>query len=229
MKIEIILAQFGSRSGNVQPSYNSFKNSFPEATFKMYSDQPQPQLPFETIVLKTPYDPSHPRYGHRCNDLYKAVGLLDSKADICIAVDSDMLIVLSKPGVSSLIPLTVKFGMCLPMNPRWLVKTDCMIGEDSDRVLDETGGNGFAMNMSPISFFTKCDSARGVLDRYAKQMRHNVARGPLAMWRAVWKGGDFYSPYLLPPQWCVCAENCGVGDEVVLHVGHEKVSKYYDC
>jgi hypothetical protein len=56
-------------------------------------------------------------------------------------------------------------------------------------------------------------------------MRQRPIRGPTAMWRAIWRSNK--NPYMLPPQWCVCQENCGVGNEIMLHVGHEKVKQYY--
>lgn len=224
--MEIILAQFGPRSDKIEPSYSSFKALFPSAEFKMYSDMPHPGLPFPTVVVQPPYDKSHPRYGYRCNDLYKAVGLLGSTHDISMAIDNDMWVF--NPHAEALVALTERFGMCLPANPRLLVKVDTLIGEDSDRCLDPLDrGTGYAVNMSPITLSKKCQPALRLLLRYIGIMESQPVRGPLAMWRAIWLGNDFFNPYILPPQWCVCAEDANVGNELILHVGHDKVANHY--
>ena len=224
--MEIILAQFGPRSDKIEPSYGSLKSIFPDASFKMYSDTPHPGLPFPTEVVQPPYDRGHPRYGYRCNDLYKAVGLLESTHDVSMAIDNDMWVF--DPRAKALVALTERFGMCLPANPRLLVKVDTLVGEDSDRYLGQLDqGTGYAVNMSPITLSKKCKPALDLLIRYTGIMRNQPVRGPLAMWRAIWMGDDFFNPYILPPQWCVCAEDVGVGDELILHVGHEKVANHY--
>jgi hypothetical protein len=56
-------------------------------------------------------------------------------------------------------------------------------------------------------------------------MEKNPVRGPVNMWRAVYQAGFF--PCLLPSQWCVCAEDVGIEEPVILHIGHEKVRDYY--
>jgi hypothetical protein len=56
-------------------------------------------------------------------------------------------------------------------------------------------------------------------------MLSHPTRGPLAWWQAMW---DFdYAPLILPPQWCVCERHIGVGDEIILHEGHESVKRHY--
>jgi hypothetical protein len=84
---------------------------------------------------------------------------------------------------------------------------------------------GYAVNMTPIVFDTKNERARRVLTAYCESMLQNPVRGPLAMWRAIYQTG--VAPCLLPPQWCVCAENVGIGNEVILHIGHSKVREFY--
>ena len=127
----------------------------------------------------------------------------------------------------TLIPMTKKFGVCLPANPRFLVNIDGNIGADGNmsRQYDDSNGNGFANNMSPISFDTSNPRARSLLEEYCNQMENNPVRGPLAMWRAQWETG--VNPYLLPYQWCVCKSHCGIGNEIMLHVGHKEVAEYY--
>ena len=56
-------------------------------------------------------------------------------------------------------------------------------------------------------------------------METNPARGPLSMWRAIWK--QAWTPYVLPFQWCVCDMSVGINDVICLHTGHKKVADYY--
>lgn len=217
------MAEFGTRCGNFQPSLSCFKKHFPDAIFTLYSDSDKTSSEFNLKKVISPFNKGHPRYGYRSNDYYKIIGLLESKAEIAIAIDDDMLIVSNS--VSKIIPLTKKFGMCLPCNPRYLVAKDTMIGEDSDKILDESGGTSFALNMSPISRKLDCKHTEKIMKSYCEEIIKKPVRGPLAMWRSIWKEGHF--PCILPPQWCVCREHCGVGGEIILHLGHEEVKKYY--
>ena len=57
-------------------------------------------------------------------------------------------------------------------------------------------------------------------------MKSAPSRASLVMWKAAWETGIY--PYILPKQWCVCDGNEGIGEEVILHVGHERVKKYYN-
>ena len=223
-KLEIILAQFGERCSVVNPSFSSFRNYFPNAKFTLYCDRKISISGIETKVVKSICDEKHPRYGNRNNDYFKIFGLLKSEHEMSIAIDNDMCIVSNN--ILKIVDLTKKFGLCIPCNPRYLVHKDTMIGEDSDRIIDDSGGTGFALNMSPISFYKSNEQGRKILDEYCNNMLQKNMRGPLVMWRSIWKIG--FNPYLLPPQWCVCLEHCGVGDEIILHLGHEKVKKFYN-
>ncbi len=221
--IEIIFAQFGNRCSIVEPSYSSFRKFFPNAKFTMFCDQNIHIDGINVIIVEPPFNKSHYRYGNRSNDYYKILGLLESKSEIAICIDNDMLIVSQL--VKTLINLTTTFGACIPSNPRYIVKKDTLIGEDSDKLLDETEGTAFALNMSPVSLDTKNENGRNLFSEYCNEICANPVRGPLAMWRAILKT-KFY-PCLLPPQWCVCQEHCGIGDEIILHVGHEKIKQFY--
>ncbi len=223
--VDLILAQFGSRADEVEPSLSSFTKHFPESSVTLYTDQaPAPRPRIHTIKrVKPPFSADHPRYGWRCSDLYKIRGLLDSPADLAIAVDCDMRVVSEE--VRTIIPLTQRFGLCLPANPRLLVKVDAAIGADTDGRLDETRGCGFAFNSTPISFSTRHKRAREFLECFTREMERHAVRAPLALWRACWTSG--FVPYLLPFQWCVCQEHVGVGDEIILHTGHERVRRFY--
>jgi hypothetical protein len=225
LTVELILAQFAAFASQVQPSLDSFKKHFPEASVTLYTDGDQ--IAVERIDsikrVRPPFAENHERYAWRSNDFYKVTGLLESQADIAIAVDCDMLFVSSD--ARALIPLTQRFGLCLPANPRLLVKTDTLIGTDSDGKLDDTLGCGFAFNATPIAFSRQHTAARKLLEQSRREMMSNPVRGPLALWRAAWTCG--FAPYLLPFQWCVCHEHVGIGDEIILHMGHESVRIFY--
>jgi hypothetical protein len=219
--IDLIMAEFGTEK--LEPALSSMSRYFPKLNLILYSDKEHTK--YETNIVKSLY-PGHPREGFRNNDYYKVLGLLKSKAEVAISIDSDMFVCTS--GVKSLIFLVQKFGLCLPANPRWLVGVDGVKGTDGDYDVGEdgSGGNGFANNMSPIAFSTNDSMYRNLLEAYCNEMIDNPVRGPLVMWRAMWRTG--VHPYLLPPQWCVCQEHCGIGNEIILHVGHDKVRRAYN-
>ncbi|HEX5002390.1 MAG TPA: hypothetical protein VFW78_07825 [Bacteroidia bacterium] len=232
--VEFIFSEFGVKRRNgggdhldkldrLEPSLTSIKRYFPDAIFTVYSDF---DLKMAGVTLKkvvSPLDTNHPRFGYRSSDLFKFVGLMESKADLAIAMDSDMFIV--SENVSYIRPITQRFGFCAPMNPRVLVKTDSIIGMDGSSIIDESGGYGFAINTTPLSFYTKNSRARKYLEACVNIMHLSPARAPLIMWQAMWESG--FTPYLLPPQWCVCETQESIGDEIILHVGHRRIIDYY--
>ena len=246
MKIELVMAEFGSGRTNMggntfegtqrlDPTLTTFTKYFDDVSLTLYTDtefEIVTDIPINIINVKDSiYDNNfissagEHRLGNRCNDYYKVKGLLESKADFAISMDSDMYVVSDE--VKTLLPLTEKFGICLPENPRLQVRFDGIRGMDADYTLDEdpTRGNGMSNNMSPISLFTKSENGRKLLEYYCKEMEEHPVRGPLAMWRAIWKSG--VNPYMLPFQWCVCDMNVGINDVIILHTGHKKVSDYY--
>ena len=92
-KIELILSQFGKYSHVVEPALSSFKKIFPDCTVTLYTDNKN--LDIKNInnlkVVDPVFDKLHPRYGWHCSDLYRAIGLLESSAEISIYSDSDMI------------------------------------------------------------------------------------------------------------------------------------------
>jgi hypothetical protein len=225
MTVEIVLSQFGNKAEVLDPSFSSFRRHFPEATFTLYTDA-APSRPWSDLqvnVVQAPFQRTDPRYGWHAADLYKALGLLESKAALAIAIDADMQIV--SKDVRSLLSLTRRFGMCMPANPRYLVREDTLGGVDSDRRLDESGGCGFALNTTPIAFWTVHSAYRRLLESFKETMIRSPMRAPLAFWRVAWELG--IHPYVLPFQWCVSAEHLGIGNEIILHVGHGQVAAYY--
>lgn len=241
-KINLVMAEFGSSRSNaggarlsnqdrLNPTFDSFMRVFKSDTnykvsVTVYTDQNYQDTDLIKFVKKDPiFNPYHKRFGWRCNDYYKVLALTESDADIAISLDSDMFVMSEQ--AKTIVPLTKKFGVCLPANPRLLVKKDGDIGTDGQagKNYDPSNGNGFANNMSPISFDTSNSRARLLLEEYCNQMEKDPVRGPLAMWRAQWNTG--VNPYLLPYQWCVCSAHCGIGEEIMLHVGHPEVAKHY--
>jgi hypothetical protein len=223
MQIDLIFAEFG----RVNVDTDHFRQYFPEARLILYTDVPglfPKYKEFDDVVtVYEPFDRSHPRYGWRMCDYWQVRGMLDSKADVAIAFDADVRIV--SDSVRAIIPLAQKFGLCLPANPRKLVKIDTEIGTDSDRILDESLGMGYAMNLAIMAYCQERDESTCMMNAYLDEMDKNPVRGPLAWWRAMWKTG--WMPLLLPPQWCVCKEDIGIGNEIMLHIGHPEVAKHY--
>ena len=119
MEINLVMAEFGRDRVNIggaqfgndhrlNPTYSTFKKYFPDAKITLYTDYPDILRPdektddIEVRVVKPIFGLEQSRYGNRCNDYYKVLGLLNSDSDIAIALDSDMAIV--SPEVYSLIP-----------------------------------------------------------------------------------------------------------------------------
>lgn len=232
--VTLILAEFGDSRKNCggsnlsqfdrfDPSLRSFLETFPDAKVKLYTDQQIESTDQVEVHVQTdiPFDKSHPRYGWRCSDYYRVVGLLESD-DLSIYLDTDMFI--CNPELfKTIIPLTKKFGICVPANSRNLVMVDGSIGQDSNWVKDEdeTLGCGFINNMSPISFDPTNERAAKLLESYKRSFLHAPVRGPVNMWRATWNSG--INPYFLPQQWCVCKSDVNVVNPICLHVGHQEV------
>ncbi len=219
-KIEVIFAEFGVVDLEIQ----HFRNYFPDAFFTLFTDIPQIPPGFDAVHrVSRPFQIDDPRYGHHMNDYWQIKGMLESDAEICVSFDGDMRIV--APEVNTIIPLTEKFGLCLPANPRMLAKIDATIGIDGGSVDFVGGGNGFAFNAAIAALDKRHAKAVSTARMFCRIMEQRPVRGPLAWWHACWETGFF--PCLLPFQWCVCAEHVGIGNEIVLHVGHDAVRCHY--
>ena len=249
MKIELIMAEFGEErknmGGNVfdgsqrlDPTLTTFTNNMKskhDLKLTLITDTEvsiDTPLPYRVeMITDNIFDNNsisskgEQRHGNRSNDYYKVKGLLESDADIAICMDSDMYVVNEE--FQTIVPLTQKFGMCIPENPRLQVRFDGIRGMDGNYTFDEdpTRGNGMITNMSPITLDTSNQDAKDLLKEYLNEMETNPARGPLSMWRAIWKRG--WTPYVLPFQWCVCDMSVGINDVICLHTGHQKVADYY--
>lgn len=236
MSINLILAEFGSVRRNcgggdftgfsrLEPTISTFLKYFPKAKVTVYSDvKINANTKNSELKIVPPLAKGHKRSSWRSSSYYKHKGLLDSDCEISIAMDSDFYVY--SPNVKYIIPLTKKFGCCTPLNPRYTVRKDTLKGADSDKKLDESGGFGLSVNTGIVSFHRDNKKARKFLEAYCER-RKVEGRGTISFWRTIWEFGDKYTPYILPPQWNVCREHCGIGEEIVLHIGHKQVRKYY--
>lgn len=238
------MAEFGSKRKNagssllgslynrLDPTLSSFRACFPESKIVLYTDFDAEYEGVNVIQVENPFDSTHERSGWRACDYFQVMGMLQSN-EICVAMDSDMLIY-DKHAFRSLYHLTEKFGCCLPANSRDLVKIDGDIGLDSNYKIgeDASGGNGYVTNVSPMSFDPKNNRARKFYETYLELFKENPSRGTILLWRASWKTG--INPYLLPLQWCVCANDVigktrkvAVQNPICLHLGHDAVKKHF--
>ena len=249
MKVEIIFAEFGGRGsanqnwvndiGRLDPTYSSVRKYFPEAKIVCYTDNESIVDGYYDVELRlidsdsTPFDKDYRegsgklKWGYHCCDYYQIKGLLESKADIAISVDSDLMFV--SEDVRTIVPIVKNFGICVPANVRQLVKVDGIYtrGNDGDYRLDEdeTKGNLLTYDLWWAGFNPKNKRARKYLEEFSRLMETNPKRAPLQMSRAAWNTGVY--PYSMPVQFGVGAGHEGCGNEIILHVGHTNIQDYY--
>jgi len=245
MNLEFIFAEFGKRSTanqptsftdehRLDPTYSSVKRFFPSAKITLYTDTPEFVSNYKDVGVKvidvdkdSPFTRTNQRWGWHCCDYYEAKGLLESKADIAISVDSDLMFV--SEDVHTVVPIIKKFGICVPANVRQLVKVDGIHtrGNDGDYHLDEdeTRGNLLTYDLWWAGFNTKDNRARKYLEEFCRLMETNPKRAPLQMSRAAWNTGIY--PYSMPVQFGVGSGHEGCGNEIILHVGHTGIQDYY--
>lgn len=210
MKIAIILAEFGKPA----PDVTQYRECWPEADIQVFGDADVPRLAqFEG-----------PRYGWRANDYWTVRKALDSGADVAMCFDGDMRI-LDRESARTLPLLAERFGICLPINPRYLAKVDFQVGADVTGCVDQILWNGPAVNCSPVAIGLRSVSGRYLAEEYCRQMVACPVRGPVAWQRAMANTG--IAPLILPPQWCVCERHIGCGNEIMLHEGHDRVKRHY--
>mgnify|MGYP003634642907 CR=1 FL=1 len=221
MNIEFIFSEFGSRSTanqpdsftdefRLDPTYSSVKKFFPEAKLTLYTDIKELAKNYSDVEVRlidieeSPFSKSNHRWGWHCCDYYEAKGLLESTADVAVSVDSDLMFVSDE--VRTILPITKKFGVCVPTNQRQMVKIDGIYtrGNDGDYHLDEdeSRGNLLTYDLWWASFHTSNKRSR-----------------------AAWNTGIY--PYSTPVQFGVGNGHIGCGDEIILHVGHIEVQDYY--
>lgn len=237
MNFELILAEFGERktagdaelpASRLDPTLSTMRKYFPRLAVRLYTDDSSWLAHASDVfvvchVEQPPFDKRHPRYGWRCNDYYKGLGLLSSPYQFAIAMDADMAVV--SDAVASLFPLADAFKFLVPVNTRWTVSRDASSKCDGGIVCDKTSGFGMAYAGTPWVRGKLTHPIQTLLQTYCNAMKRDPVRGPLALWRAVWTTNTF--PYVLPPQFCVCAGHEEIHDPVIVHVGHESVRQKF--
>ena len=77
-----------SQADRLNPTLNSFRKIFPTSTVTLYTDQDLTvRGSVRTIKVSQTFNRDEARYGWRAHDYYQAVGMLESSADIVIAMD----------------------------------------------------------------------------------------------------------------------------------------------
>lgn len=236
ISIEFLFCEFGEKRVNaggsefegknrLEPSLSTIRQFFPNAKFTVYSDF---DLEIEGVNLKKAESPipgkDHPRYLYRTADYFKFKSLLDSEADFRCVVDSDMFAVSSE--IYRLVYLTKIFGFCAPYNPRNLLRRDMETSLDARQIEDETHGFGHSYNQSPMTLWKGSENGEKFFKSCCDFMIKEPSRASLVMWKAA--KTTQVSPYLLPAEFCVCGEDVGLGNEILLHVGHPKVARFYN-
>lgn len=236
--VELVMSEFGSARQNagggrlsplnrLNPTLDCFRRIFPQAKVTLFTDQHLDSHDCAKVVrVDPPFSRAEARYGWRSHDYYQALGLLQSSADIVLAMDSDMQIVSDE--FRAITKFAEIFGLAVPLNPRLLLRVDGGIGVDStyEAATDETLGLGITYNLTPMAFATRNQAARAMLERYCQLMVQSPGRGAVHLVQASYELG--FQPYVLPPQWCVCSPRDLDSphlwrEAVVLHVGHSDV------
>ncbi len=236
LDIEFVFTEFGEKringggsdldySNRLEPSLSGIKKFFPKARITVYTDFEWKETEGITIkkVTSPVKDSTHPRYGYRTVDYFKFLALSQATADFTCALDSDMLFV--NENIYSLVFLTQKFGFCSAQNVRQIFNLDMRISKDTQNIADESMGNGYSYNQSPMTIWKNNMDGTAFFQNCAEIMQKDPSRASLVMWKSAWKTGLY--PYVLPKQFCVCDGDEGCGDEIILHIGHKSVKNYY--
>lgn len=236
ISIEFCFSEFGVNrvnaggsvfSGNrLEPSLSTLKKYFPNATYTVYSDYDLeiPGINLKKIIVSPIKDEEHPRHFYRVADYFKFKSLLDSDADFKCVVDTDMFV--ASEEIYRLVYLTQIFGFCSAYNPRNLLKKDMEISLDTKEIKDLSNGFGHSYNQSPMTLWKNHEAGTKFYKSCCDLMISDPSRASRVMWNAAQKTGA--SPYLLPAEFCVCDGQEGIGNEVLLHVGHPSVAEYYN-
>ena len=209
MKPDLVFAEIGDRACPVDREH--FQGFFPGSRITVITEG-------DCVGAR-----DDPRWGWRMNDFHKVKGLLDAETDIAIAFDADMRI--CSKDVTNIQWLARSFGLCLPANPRRMVKVDNEVGADAQLAIVPETGLMHAVNCGVIALDKMNEEAVRCAEEFMAIMWTHPMRGPMA-WVKAFRATGFF-PCLLPAQWCVCADDVGIGNEIVLHVGHKKVKEHY--
>ena len=216
-----------SQNNRLDPSLSTLKKYFPNAQYTVYSDF---DLKIDGVKLNKVENPvlenskNHPRHFYHLADYYKFKGMLDSEADFAVAIDSDMFIF--SDAIYRLFLLTEKFGFCVPNSSAQCMNFEIATSLDTLPIRDESGGYGTTVNITPMSLAKNSERGRKYYQTCCSVMEQEPSRASIVMWKASWKTGAY--PYLLPKEFCVVRGSEGMGNEVILHVGHPSVAEYYN-
>jgi hypothetical protein len=186
---------------------------FPEAAITEYSEH-------NTDIIFPEHDT---RRLWKMGDYADWTNILKSNADVAISMDADLLIVSEK--ARAILPLVQKFGFCVAASGRYTVEVDTRIGTGSDGKLDDSLGQGYAVCNGFFACNPKLERVKRFFECAARLKLEQQARGPLTFWRAMWETGIY--PYILPQQWCVCADKVGIGGEIILHTKDKEIKDFY--
>ena len=238
LSIEFIFSEFNENRVNaggadlsqhlrLDPSLSTLKQYFPQAKYTVYSDF---DLKIDGVDLKKVENPvlqdkkDLKRHFYHLADYYKFRGMLDSEADIAISLDSDMFVL--NENIYSLIYLTEKFGFCVPNSSAQSMNFEIETSLDTIPVTDESRGFGSTSNITPMTLSKKSEAGRLFYENCCDIFEKEPSRASIVMWKAAWKTGVY--PYFLPKEFCVCRGNEGLGNEVILHIGHPSVAEFYN-
>ncbi|HAP94367.1 MULTISPECIES: hypothetical protein [Epilithonimonas] len=238
LSIEFIFSEFNEERVNaggadlshhlrLDPSLSTLKKYFPDAKYTVYSDF---DLKIKGVNLKKVEKPvlqdkkTLRRHFYHLADYYKFKGMLESEADISISIDSDMFVL--NENVYSLIYLTEKFGFCVPNSSAQSMNFEVETSLDTIPVTDESKGFGTTVNITPMTLSKKSEYGKLFYEKCCEIMEKEPSRASIVMWKAAWESGVY--PYFLPKEFCVCRGSEGLGNEVILHVGHPTVAEFYN-
>lgn len=236
--IEFIFSEFNENRVNaggadlsghcrLDPSLSTLRKYFPNAKYTVYSDF---DLKIEGVHLKKIGNPvlqdkkNLPRHFYHLADYYKFRGMIDSEADIAISIDSDMFVWSEE--IYRLIYLTDKFGFCVPNSSAQTMNFEIETSLDTVNITDESNGFGTTSNITPMTLSRNSENGKKYYETCCEIFENEPSRASIVMWKAAWKTGLY--PYFLPKEFCVCRGSEGIGNEVILHVGHPSVMKYYN-
>lgn len=236
--IEFIFSEFNESRVNagganlsahirLDPSLSTLKKYFPKAKFTVYSDFDLHIEGVQLIKVQTPVlqdKKNLPRHFYHLADYYKFKGMLNSDADIAIAIDSDMFV--WSEHIYSLIYMTEKFGFCVPNSSAQSMNFEIATSLDTLPIEDESRGFGSACNITPMTLAKTSERGQAFYQACCDIMEQEPSRASIVMWKAAWKTTAY--PYTLPKEFCVCRGSEGIGNEVILHVGHPSVTEYYN-
>lgn len=237
-KIEFIFSEFNENRVNaggadlthisrLEPSLSSLRNFFPHAQYTVYSDF---DLNIEGVELVKITEPilqnqkEHPRHFYHLADYYKFKGLIDSDADIAISIDSDMFV--WSDLIYSLITITDRLGFCVPSSSSQSMNYEIQSHFDTIPIHDNSLGMGANCNITPMTLAKHSERGKLFYQKCCEWLEKNPSRASIAMWNAIWETKIY--PYVIPKEFCVVRGNEGIGNEVLLHIGHPSISEYYN-